>query len=173
MTGRESRRFSAFDRPSGDRFDDCVLHKARRPYHTEVKPQHTLGLITTPDGSEFVLHERDGAYSIRVNGRELMTSRAHGSEEALARLILSRFEHELTARNAAIDVVCGSREKQARMSGHGISPMRGRDNHLLLSHSHNSSIRYVAPMQVWSFRAEGGWPWPTFWLWRDMTGILT
>jgi spermidine synthase len=59
-----------------------------------VKPQHTLGLITTPDGSEFVLHERDGAYSIRGNGRELMTSRAHGSEEALARLVLSRFEDD-------------------------------------------------------------------------------
>jgi spermidine synthase len=59
-----------------------------------VKPQHTLGLITTPDGSEFVLHERDRAYSIRVNGRELTTSRAHGSEKALARLVLSRLEDD-------------------------------------------------------------------------------
>ena len=57
-----------------------------------VKPQNTLGRITTPDGMEFILHERDGAYAIRVDGRELMTSRAHGSEEALARLILSRFD---------------------------------------------------------------------------------
>jgi spermidine synthase len=37
-----------------------------------------------------VLYERDGVYSIRVNGLELMSSRAHGSEEALARLALAR-----------------------------------------------------------------------------------
>jgi spermidine synthase len=55
-----------------------------------MKPQHTLGRVTTPDGREFVLYERDGVYAIRVDGRELMTSRAHGSEEALARLVLDR-----------------------------------------------------------------------------------
>jgi len=55
-----------------------------------MKPQYSLGRITTPDGREFLLHERDGVYSIRVDGRELMTSRCHGSEEALARLVLAR-----------------------------------------------------------------------------------
>jgi len=59
-----------------------------------MKPQHTLGRITTLDGNEFVLHERDGVYAIRVDGRELMTSRAHGSEESLARLVLSRFKDD-------------------------------------------------------------------------------
>ena len=53
-----------------------------------MKPQHTLGRATTPDGNELVLYERDGTYSIRVNGLELMSSRAHGSEEALANLVL-------------------------------------------------------------------------------------
>ena len=38
-----------------------------------------------------MLYERDGAYVIRVNGLELMTSRAHGSEEELARLALANF----------------------------------------------------------------------------------
>lgn len=54
-----------------------------------MKPQHTLGRAPTPDGGEIVLYERDGAYFIRVNGLELMTSRAHGSEEDLARLALA------------------------------------------------------------------------------------
>lgn len=54
-----------------------------------MKPQHTLGRATTPDGKELALSERDGAYSIRVNGLELMSSRAHGSEESLAELVLA------------------------------------------------------------------------------------
>ena len=58
-----------------------------------MKPQSTIGRATTPDGKEIVLSERDGAYSIRVNGLELMSSRAHGSEEALARLVLDRVSH--------------------------------------------------------------------------------
>jgi spermidine synthase len=55
-----------------------------------MKPQHTLGRSSTPDGGEVVLYERDGAYTIRVNGLELMSSRAHGSEEDLARLTLAK-----------------------------------------------------------------------------------
>jgi spermidine synthase len=55
-----------------------------------MKPQKVLGQTTTPDGRELVLYERDGVFSIRVGGLELMSSRAHGSEEALARLVLSR-----------------------------------------------------------------------------------
>ena len=50
-------------------------------FRTAMKPQHTLGRATTPDGRELILHERDGAYAIRVDGLELMSSRAHGSEE--------------------------------------------------------------------------------------------
>lgn len=57
-----------------------------------MKPQHLLGLASTPDGGEIILYERDGVFIIRVNGVELMTSRAHGSEEDLARLALAKVE---------------------------------------------------------------------------------
>jgi spermidine synthase len=59
-----------------------------------MKPQHTLGRATTPDGGEIVLYERDGTYTIRVRGVELMTSRSHGSEEELARLSLAQVERQ-------------------------------------------------------------------------------
>ena len=39
-----------------------------------------------PDGTEFVLYRFDDQYMIRADGFELMSTRAHGSEEALARL---------------------------------------------------------------------------------------
>jgi spermidine synthase len=55
-----------------------------------MKPQTMLGKDTTPDGTEIVLYERDGVYCIRVGGLELMSSRAHGSEDALARTVLSK-----------------------------------------------------------------------------------
>ena len=48
-------------------------------------PWETLGRERAPDGAELVLYHRNGEYSIRVGGRELMSSRAHGSEEELAR----------------------------------------------------------------------------------------
>ena len=54
-----------------------------------VKPQLLIDRTITPDGKEMVLYERDGVYAIRVDGLELMSSRAHGSEEELARLVLS------------------------------------------------------------------------------------
>jgi len=54
-----------------------------------MKPQQTLGRVATPDGRELVLYVRDGVYSIRVDGLELMSSRAHGSEETMAGLVLA------------------------------------------------------------------------------------
>lgn len=51
-----------------------------------MKPATLLAREITPDGTELILHERDGVYTLRVDGRELMTSRAHGSEATLARL---------------------------------------------------------------------------------------
>lgn len=50
-----------------------------------MEPQLTLDRVTTPDGGELLLYERAGVFTIRVNGLELMSSLAHGSEEALAR----------------------------------------------------------------------------------------
>jgi spermidine synthase len=55
-----------------------------------LKPQVLLESSTTPDGKkEIVLYERDGVFSIRVGGMELMSSRAHGSEEDMATLVLA------------------------------------------------------------------------------------
>ena len=51
-----------------------------------MKAWRELGQTLTPDGSDMRLSERDGEYVILVNGKTLMSSRAHGSEEALARL---------------------------------------------------------------------------------------
>ena len=54
-----------------------------------MKPQVLIDRATTPDGREMVLYERDGVYAIRVDGLELMSSRAHGSEEEMAALVLA------------------------------------------------------------------------------------
>lgn len=49
-----------------------------------MKPWELLGQTRTPDGSDMSLTARDGEYVIRVNGKTLMSSRLHGSEEELA-----------------------------------------------------------------------------------------
>jgi spermidine synthase len=51
-----------------------------------VKRVERLGEATAPDGTQLVLYRHDGAYSIRVNGAELMSTRRHHSEEKLAEL---------------------------------------------------------------------------------------
>ena len=48
------------------------------------------GRAVTPDGAELVLRGRGSEFEIRVDGRELMSTRAHGSEEQLARLACHR-----------------------------------------------------------------------------------
>ena len=55
-----------------------------------MKPWELLGQTTTPDGSDMALTRRDGEYVILVGGRSLMSSRMHGSEEALAALACRR-----------------------------------------------------------------------------------
>ncbi len=44
----------------------------------------TLDKTEVPEGGELILYRRADEYMIRLNGFELMGSRAHGSEEALA-----------------------------------------------------------------------------------------
>jgi spermidine synthase len=51
-----------------------------------MKPTEILARETTPEGEELLLLRRDSVYTLRINGMELMSSRAHGSEEALGRL---------------------------------------------------------------------------------------
>jgi len=58
-------------------------------YGRGMKPQVLIDQAITPDGKELVLYERDGVYAIRVDGLELMSSRAHGSEEVMAELALA------------------------------------------------------------------------------------
>jgi len=53
-----------------------------------MKPTEILARETTPEGDELLLARRDGVYYLRVDGKELMTSRVHGSEEALSILAL-------------------------------------------------------------------------------------
>jgi spermidine synthase len=53
-----------------------------------VKPWETVGRARAPDGAEVVLARRGEEWAVRAAGRVLMTSRAHGSEEALAALAL-------------------------------------------------------------------------------------
>lgn len=48
-----------------------------------MKPATELERTTTPDGSTLSLVERDGVYTIRVDGRELMSTRHSHSEEQL------------------------------------------------------------------------------------------
>jgi spermidine synthase len=51
-----------------------------------VKPWELLGQTRTPDGEDMSLTRRDREYVILAGGKSLMSSRMHGSEEALAAL---------------------------------------------------------------------------------------
>ena len=51
-----------------------------------MKPFRTLAETRTPDGSRFSLHEHDGEFFLKLNGRQLMGSNATVSEGLLAEL---------------------------------------------------------------------------------------
>ncbi|MEE8117721.1 MAG: hypothetical protein V3T28_11475 [Gemmatimonadales bacterium] len=55
-----------------------------------MKAWKLLGQTCTPDGSDMRLIARDSEYVILVNGETLMSSRMHGSEEALATVACRR-----------------------------------------------------------------------------------
>jgi spermidine synthase len=58
-----------------------------------VIPWTLLGSARIPgDGGEMRLLQRGGEYSIRVGSYELMNSRVHGSEDALASLVCERLD---------------------------------------------------------------------------------
>ena len=52
-----------------------------------MKPTEKLGEAVAPDGTVLMLLRHDGAYSIRVAGVELMSTRRHLSEDRLAELV--------------------------------------------------------------------------------------
>jgi spermidine synthase len=51
-----------------------------------MKPFYTLAETTAPDGGRFTLHEHDGDYFMKLNGRQLMSSTSTASEILLAKL---------------------------------------------------------------------------------------
>jgi spermidine synthase len=55
-----------------------------------VVPWELLGQTRAPDGAELALTLRSGEYVILANGKSLMSSRMHGSEEALAAFAWAR-----------------------------------------------------------------------------------
>jgi spermidine synthase len=56
-----------------------------------MKPWLLLGSARIPgDGGEMRLYQRDTEFSIRIGSYELMNSRMHGSEDALASLVCDR-----------------------------------------------------------------------------------
>ena len=55
-----------------------------------MKPWELLGRTATPEGDELTLMQRSGELVIFANGKPLMSSRMHGSEEALAVLACAR-----------------------------------------------------------------------------------
>jgi len=63
-----------------------------------VLPWEIVDRTAAPDGTELVLARRGAEWVIRVAGRTLMSSRVHGSEEALAAIAL----RGLAARRAVL-----------------------------------------------------------------------
>jgi spermidine synthase len=61
-------------------------------------PWEALGRTKAPGGAELSLHRRGREYVIRVDGQELMGSRQHGSEDALAQLGCKGLEQVPRAR---------------------------------------------------------------------------
>jgi len=55
-----------------------------------VKPFRNLAQTRTPDGSQFTLHEHDGDYFLKLNGRQLMSTTSTTSELLLAQLPCAR-----------------------------------------------------------------------------------
>lgn len=52
-----------------------------------MRPWVLLDTATAPDGTALTLHEHGGGYTIRAGGLDLMSSRTHGSEVALAGVV--------------------------------------------------------------------------------------
>jgi spermidine synthase len=63
-----------------------------------MKPVERLGEARTPDGSRLELLRHDGAFLIRANGIELMSSRRHLSEDRLAEVACAPIADRTKAR---------------------------------------------------------------------------
>jgi len=63
-----------------------------------VKRVERLGEAVAPDGSVLMLYRHDGDYAIHVDGRELMSTRRHHSEDRLAELVCAPLAGRAGAR---------------------------------------------------------------------------
>ncbi|HEU0012811.1 MAG TPA: hypothetical protein VFQ45_03970 [Longimicrobium sp.] len=63
-----------------------------------MKRVERLGEAVAPDGSVLALYRHDGAYAIRVNGEELMSTRRHHSEDVLAEVVCLPLRERAGAR---------------------------------------------------------------------------
>lgn len=63
-----------------------------------MQTRRVLDYAVSPDGLELVLYQRGDMFVIQIDGEDLMGSRAHGSEEELARLALSALGERASVR---------------------------------------------------------------------------
>lgn len=63
-----------------------------------MKPVERLGAARTPNGTRLELFRHDGAYLIKADGIELMSSRRHLSEDRLAEVACARLRETAGAR---------------------------------------------------------------------------
>ncbi len=70
-------------------------------------PWETVARAAGPDGAEWVLARRGDEWVVRAAGRALMSSRQHGSEEALAAIALDRMARARDRRHAPKVLVGG------------------------------------------------------------------
>src|SRR3954469_18762666 len=63
-----------------------------------MKPYEKLGEARTPNGSVLTLYRHDGAYLIRADGVELMSTRRHLSEDRLAEVACTTVRERTKAR---------------------------------------------------------------------------
>src|SRR4051812_50014509 len=63
-----------------------------------MKPYERLGEARTPNGSVLSLYRHDGAYLIRADGVELMSTRRHLSEDRLAEVACAPLRETASAR---------------------------------------------------------------------------
>lgn len=63
-----------------------------------MKPRRLLDYAVSPDGLELALYQRDDVFQIQIDGHDLMSSRAHGSEEELARRALAVLDQRPSTR---------------------------------------------------------------------------
>jgi len=70
----------------------------RSCYRAAVTPETVVDRARAPDGGMLVLHRRGDEFTIRVDGKELMSSRTHHSEEELARQAVRRIGERAAPR---------------------------------------------------------------------------